>query len=145
MDRLFLIDASGYLYRAYFAIQGLSGKEGEATNALFGFIRSYFKLKDEFHPEYLVSIFDGERSKESRTKIYADYKAHREHAGQDLIAQILEAEHFCHLAGISSLSMKGVEADDTIASVVEWGKKQAKEVYIVTQDKDLMQLVDDRT
>jgi DNA polymerase I len=142
MQKLFLIDASGFLYRAYFAIQGMSNRQGEATNALFGFIRSYFRLIEDFQPEYIMAVFDGKRSKESRTELYAEYKAHRKETSDDLIQQIIEANTFCKLMGIPILSVEGVEADDTIASVTKWAKTQASEVFICTQDKDLAQLVD---
>jgi len=142
MDDLFLIDVSGFIYRAYFAIQGMSSRQGEATAALFGFIRSYFKLTTQFQPKHLVAIFDGPKSKESRTKLYAAYKAHRQVTPPDLIAQILEAEQFCHLMGIPTLSLPGVEADDTIASCVAWARPHAQKIYVCTSDKDLAQLVD---
>jgi DNA polymerase-1 len=55
VDELFLIDASGFIYRSYFAIQGMSSRQGESTAALFGFIRSYFKLTSQFNPKHLVA------------------------------------------------------------------------------------------
>ena len=124
METLYLIDASGFLFRAYFAIQGLSSSQGEATNALFRFIRSYLRLQNECSPKYIAAIFDGERSKEARLAIYKDYKAHRTQVAVDLINQIIETEKFCALMGIPSISAKGVEADDTIASVTLWGKRK---------------------
>ena len=65
-DALYLIDASGFIYRAYFAIQGLSNRQGESTGALFGFIRSYLRLLEQFQPKYLAAVFDAEGSKEAR-------------------------------------------------------------------------------
>lgn len=144
MESLFLLDASGFIYRSYFAIQGMSSRQGEATNALYGFIRSFFKLQHEFQFKHCCAIFDGEHSKQARTKLYSAYKAHREVTPPDLIMQMLEAEQFCHLMGIPTLALKGVEADDSIASVVEWGKHHAKKIFICTQDKDMAQLVDDK-
>lgn len=145
MDRLFLLDASGSIYRAYFAIQALSGRQGEATNALYGFIRSYLRLKDDFHPEYLVAVFDGARNKEARTNLYADYKAHRQTTPPDLILQINEAKRFCDLMGIPTIAAEGVEADDTIGSITKWAKDKVEKIFICTQDKDLAQLVDHKT
>lgn len=144
MDNLFLLDVSGFIHRAYHAMQNMASKEGEATGALFGFIRSIIKLDEDFqHPKTLVAIFDGPHSKESRLAIYKEYKANREKAPQDLIHQIIEAERFCHLYGIPVLSLSGVEADDTIASVTRICKHKAHSIYICSQDKDLAQLVDD--
>ena len=127
MKNLFLIDASGFLYRAYFAIQGLSSKQGESTNALYGFIR-FLRLKEQFQPTHLVAIFDGPRSNEARTKLYPEYKAHRTATPPDLIAQIEEAKRFCELMGISILDIPAVEADDTIAAVTSVGKKRREEL-----------------
>jgi DNA polymerase-1 len=143
METLYLIDASGFLFRAYFAIQGLSSSQGEATNALFGFIRSYLRLSNECSPKYIAAIFDGERSKEARLAIYKEYKAHRSQVAIDLIQQIAETQKFCTLMGLPMLACKGVEADDTIASVTMWAKANGFRVAIVTSDKDLAQLVDE--
>ena len=144
MDRLFILDASGFIYRAYFAIQGLSSRQGEATGALYGFIRSFFRLKDDFQPHHVVAVFDGERSKESRTALYPAYKAHRQATPLDLIAQIREAELFCKYMGIPTLTAVGVEADDTIASITKWATPVTEKIFICTQDKDLAQLVDEK-
>ena len=143
MKELYLIDASGFLYRAYFAIQGLSSRQGESTNALFGFIRSYIKLSDSFHPEYIAAIFDGPRSKAFRTNLYSEYKAHRKTTPEDLIQQIEETKTFCNFMSIPQITSDGVEADDTIASIATWAKNQGAKVFICTGDKDLAQLVDD--
>jgi len=143
MKRLFLIDASGYLYRAFFAIQGMSNREGQSTGALFGFIRTLFKLREQFHPDLIATIFDGPNNKATRAAIFPEYKAHRPPTSPDLISQLIEAKQFCDLASIPSITADGVEADDTIASVARWGKQQGYQVFIVSADKDLCQLVDE--
>lgn len=143
-EALYLIDASGFIYRAYFAIQGLSSKQGESTGALYGFIRSYLRLVEQVQPKYIAAIFDAEGNKESRLKIYSEYKAHRKPTPQELIDQILQAQEFCRLAGIPLLAVPGVEADDTIGSVATWAKAQNLDVFICTSDKDMAQLVDDK-
>src|SRR5262249_28669039 len=117
MQRIYLLDASGYLYRSYHAIQGMTNARGESTNALFGFIRSILKLMKEFSPEHLTAVFDGPRSIEKREAIFADYKAHRTEMPGDLRYQIAWAHEFCKLMGIPELSVAGVEADDTLGSV----------------------------
>src|ERR1700675_4537704 len=86
-EAFYLIDASGFIYRAYFAIQGLQGRQGESTGALYGFIRSYLRLHEQFQPKYIAAIFDAEGNKDSRTAIYSDYKAHRKPTPPDLIEQ----------------------------------------------------------
>ena len=143
VDTIYLLDASGYLYRAFFAIQGLSSKGGEATGALFGFIRSYLRLIKDFNPEYVVAVFDAERSKEARTAVYPEYKAHRKPTPPELIQQIKEARKFCELANIPCLAIPGVEADDTMGSVAVWAKQIGMNAAIVTGDKDMAQLINE--
>lgn len=143
MKTLFVIDASGYLYRSYFAIKNVTNAKGESTNALFGFIRSLQKLRKDFNPEHLVAIFDGPQSIRARKEIYADYKSHRAAMPSDLSYQIEWAKEACVLMGIPYLSIPGVEADDTMGSIASWAQQEAK-VYLCTSDKDLCQLVNDK-
>ncbi len=143
MKSLYVIDASGYLYRSYHAIQNLTNKKGESTNALYGFIRSIMKLQKDFQPEHLVAVFDGPRGIEKREKIYPAYKAQRAAMPEDLKYQIGWAQEFCDLAGIPKLVIPLVEADDTMGSVAKWAADQGATVYLCTSDKDLCQLVDD--
>lgn len=140
--KLFLIDASGLIYRSYFAIRNMTNDQGESTNALFGFIRSTLKLINEFHPDRLTAVFDGPKNAEKRLAIYPQYKAHRAAMPPDLLYQIEWAKQFCALYGISTLAVPGVEADDTIGSIAVWAEKD--EVVICSTDKDLCQLVNDR-
>ena len=144
MQKLFLLDASGYLYRSYHAIQGMTNARGESTNALFGFIRSVQKLVKDFSPQHLVSIFDGPRSIEKREAIYSAYKANRKQMPGDLRYQIQWAKDYCRLMGIALLSVEGVEADDTLGSVAKWAESQGCAVYMCTSDKDMAQLVTDK-
>lgn len=144
MDKLFILDASGYLYRSYFAIRQMTNAKGESTNALFGFIRSVLKLIKDFHPTHMVSVFDGPSNAIARTAIYADYKAHRQAMPKDLLYQIAWAQQFCQLIGIPELMIPEVEADDTMGSVAKWFAEQGGEAFICTSDKDMCQLVSDR-
>ena len=72
-DTIYVIDASGFIYRAFFAIQGLSNRQGEATGALYGFIRSYLRLVEQYGPKYVAAVFDAPGGKDSRVAIYKDY------------------------------------------------------------------------
>lgn len=144
MQKLFLIDASGYLYRSYHAILGMTNSQGESTNALFGFIRSLQKLMKDFSPEHIVAVFDGPRSIEKREALYAEYKANRKEMPADLRYQIGWAKDFCTYMGIPQLSVTGVEADDTLGSVAKWAEAEGSQVYLCTSDKDMAQLVTDR-
>lgn len=144
MKQLFVIDAVNLLFRSYYAIMGMTNGEGASTGALYGFIRSVQKLQKTYQPTHMVVVFDGPENKRSRQSLYADYKAHRKGAPEDLFPQFEWAEAFCHAAGIPSLCVEGVEADDTMASVAVWGEKQGAHVFLCTSDKDLMQLIDDK-
>lgn len=143
MKKLYILDASGYIYRSYFAIRNITNSRGESTNALYGFLRSLLKLRKDFHPQHLVAIFDGPKSIQKRKEIYAEYKAHRTATPPDLIYQISWAQKACELLGIPFLSVSGVEADDTMGSVAVWAAKKGAQVFLCTSDKDLYQLVDD--
>jgi DNA polymerase-1 len=143
-NKLFVIDASNYLYRAYFAIRKMTNPKGASTNALFGFIRSLQKLMKDFQPTHLVCVFDGPNNKKSRTEIFKDYKAHRTAMPEDLVPQINLARQYCEFAGIPLLQIAEVEADDTIGSIAKWGEKQNISTYLCSSDKDLCQLVSDR-
>jgi DNA polymerase I len=141
MDKIFLVDASGFIYRSYFAIQNLTNSKGESTNGLYGFIRSILKLMKDFQPTHLVSVFDGPQSTLKRSEIYPDYKAHRKEMPKDLVHQIVWARQFCRLMGIPEMALTGVEADDTMGSIATWAAIEGAEVFLCTSDKDFCQLV----
>lgn len=144
MDKLFIIDASGYIYRSYFAIKQMTNSKGESTNALFGFIRSIMKLMKDFKPEYMVAVFDGPRNAIKRTAIYADYKAHRQEMPKDLLHQIYWSQQFCQQMGIPELMIPEVEADDTMGSIALWAAETDTTTYLCTSDKDMCQMVTDK-
>lgn len=144
MEKIFIIDASGYLYSSYFAIRNLTNSKGESTNALYGFIRSVLKLIKDFQPTHMVAVFDGPRNAKKRLEIYPDYKIHRLTAPQDLPYQIGWAQEFCTMMGLPYLNIPEVEADDAIGAVAKWAEKQGAEVLICSTDKDLAQLVNER-
>lgn len=144
MNKIFVIDASGYLYSSYFAIRNMTNGKGESTNALYGFIRSVQKVIKDFQPTHLVAVFDGPKNGKKRLEIYPEYKAHRTATPQDLPYQIAWAHDFCAMMGIPHLSVPEVEADDTIGAVTKWAEQQGAEVYICSTDKDLGQLVNDK-
>ncbi len=143
MKKLYILDASGYLYRSYHAIQNLTNKKGESTNALFGFIRSIHKLIKDFDPTHIVSVFDGPKGSEKRKALYPEYKANRKAMPEDLRYQIAWAQEFCDLIGIPKLVIPKVEADDTMGSVAKWAAKEGSDVFLCTSDKDMCQLVND--
>lgn len=143
MKKLYVIDAVNFLFRSYFAIGPMTNPKGESTGALFGFIRTIYKLMEDFSADYLVAVFDGPDNKSSRKEIYSDYKVHRKGMPDDLVPQLEWAKKFCDLAGIPTLCVSGVEADDTMGSVAKWAESQGADVFLCSSDKDLSQLVTD--
>ncbi len=143
MDKIYILDAVNYLFRSYYAIGAMSNDQGQATGALFGFIRSIQKLIRDFSPTHLVCVFDGPDNKRSRKEVYAEYKMHRKAAPDDLLPQFEWAYEYCAMAGLPTLCVDGVEADDTMASVALWAEKKGATVFLCSSDKDLMQLVND--
>ncbi len=144
LNRIFVVDAANYLFRAYFAIRKMTNHKGASTHALFGFIRSIQKLIKDFHPTHLVCVFDGPNNKTSRTAIYKDYKAHRTGMPEDLFPQLALAKSYLDFAGIPHLQIEHVEADDTIGSIAKWSEKENLSAYLCSSDKDLCQLVSDK-
>jgi DNA polymerase-1 len=143
MEKIYIVDAVNFLFRSYYAIGPMTNGKGESTNALYGFIRSIFKLMNEFSPDYFIAVFDGPDNKKSRTEIYSEYKSHRTGMPEDLFPQLEQAIRFCEIAGIPNLSVTGVEADDTMGSIALWMEKRGVQVFLCTSDKDFCQLVSD--
>jgi DNA polymerase I len=143
MKQLFIIDAVNFLFRAYYGIGPMTNPKGESTNALFGFIRSVYKIIADFSPDFVVAVFDGPDNKKSRTDLYEHYKSNRKGMPEDLFPQLGKAILWCDLAGIPNIEETGVEADDVIGSIAVWAAKQGIKVRICSSDKDLCQLVND--
>jgi DNA polymerase I len=142
---LYLIDVSSFIFRAFFAIRALHNSRGEPTNAVYGVATMLARLADEAKPEYLAVIYDS-KEPSFRKEIYPEYKANRSAPPEDLAPQFGKIEQLIRCMGIHSYRKSGSEADDLIASLASaWSKRSPENrVVIVTGDKDLMQLVDDR-
>ncbi len=143
MDKIYIIDAVNFLFRSYYAIGPMTNDQGQSTGALFGFIRSTQKILRDFSSEYAICVFDGPDNKKSRQAVYAEYKSHREGAPADLFPQFDWAYEYCKNAGIPTLCLEGVEADDTMAAIAVWAAKKGATAYLCSSDKDLCQLVND--
>ena len=141
-QRLFLIDGSSYIYRAYFAIRHLSNSQGMATNAIYGFTNMLLKVIRELKPDQLAVIFDS-KGPTFRKEIYPDYKANRAAMPEDLVPQIPYIKRVVQAFNLPGIEMPGYEADDIIATLAKKFSAEGMEVTVVTGDKDLMQIVDD--
>ncbi len=145
-DHLYLIDGSGYLFRAYHALPPLTRKsDGLPTGAVSGYCNMLWKLLEDMKsdaPTHLAVIFDASE-KTFRNEIYKEYKAHRPPAPEDLVPQFPLVRDATRAFGVSCVEMKGFEADDLIATYARLGREAGAKVTIVSSDKDLMQLVVD--
>jgi len=140
--RLFLIDGSSYIFRAFFAIPPLSNPAGLPTNAIFGFTNILLKLLKQHRPEYVVVALDAGR-KTFRNEMLADYKGNRPEAPAELIPQFPYFRKVLDALNLPLLELPGYEADDIIATLCDTMSGQGCEVVVVSSDKDLMQLVTD--
>ena len=140
--RLFLIDGSSQLYRAYHAIRGLTGPDGRSTNAVYGFVTMLRKLLADHHPELIAAAFDLP-GPTFRTEIAADYKANRPPMPDDLAEQVAWTHEACEALGVPVLTSQTFEADDVIGTLATHAVAQQYDVVIVTGDKDFFQLVND--
>jgi len=141
--RLFLIDGHSFCYRAFYAIRSLSTSRGEPTNAIYGFVTMLRKLVNEEKPDYLAICFD-RKEPTFRHERFKDYKAHRKPMPEELLEQIPAIQDFVRAYGICLFEMPGYEADDLIGTLARKGEKEDLEIFIVTGDKDALQLVDEQ-
>jgi len=138
--RLFLVDGMSNVFRAYYAIRGLATSHGFPTNAIYGFTTMLRKLIVEEKPDYLAVVFDtGEPT--FRHEIFPQYKANRTEMPDDLASQLPYIRKVCEALGVPILALPGYEADDVIGTLARRAADQGMDVVIVSNDKDLCQLV----
>jgi DNA polymerase-1 len=140
---LLLVDGTGALYRAFFAIPSLTTKTGTPTNALYGFIKTLHQTVRTWQPSHLVVLFDG-GSPPERLSLLPTYKSNRKPMPDLLRMQLPLADEFLDRAQIRRIRIEGQEADDVIATLAVQARDDGAEVLISTSDKDLYQLVDHR-
>jgi DNA polymerase-1 len=137
---LYLLDGTAQLYRAYFAVRGLTTAQGFPTNALFGFTSMLRKLIADERPTHLGVTFDLP-VKTFRHERYPAYKANRPPTPEDMKQQAPYASKICAALGVPVLQLEGFEADDLIATYTRLGREAGYDIVIVSSDKDLLQLV----
>ena len=139
--RLYLIDGSSYIFRAFYGIkQFLSNSKGLPTNAIYGFASMLLKILREEQPEYIAIIFDP-KGKTFRHEMYKEYKANRKETPDDLKPQIPYIINLVEVFNIVSMQQEGFEADDLIGTISKKAEKKGFDVTIVSGDKDMMQLI----
>jgi DNA polymerase I len=140
--RLVLIDGSGYIFRAFFALPPLTDPKGVPVGAVYGFCNMLFRLAQDMAGDQLVVVFD--KGKASfREEIFKDYKANRMEPPDDLVPQFPLVRDAAHAFGLPVVEIENYEADDLIATYACSAKRQGQEVIVVSSDKDLMQLIAD--
>jgi DNA polymerase I len=139
---VFLIDGSGFLFRAYHGLPPMTRADGTPVNAVFGFTKMLMKLVEDTDADHIAVVFDRAR-KTFRNEIYGEYKAHRPPPPDDLIPQFALVREATRALNIAEVGMEGYEADDLIATYARQAREIGAEVTIVSSDKDLMQLVGD--
>jgi len=140
--RLYLIDASGHIFRAFYAIPELTNSKGLPTNATLGFTNMVRKLLREQKPDFVVAAFDPP-GPTLRHEAYDGYKASRDETPEDLLKQIPYVRRACEALNLPIVEVPGYEADDVIGTLTRKAQDAGIEVVIVSEDKDLLQLVDD--
>lgn len=141
-NELFLIDGSGFIFRAYHALPPLNRPDGTPVNAVLGFTNMLVKLITDMHVPNIAVVFDAAR-KNFRNDIYAEYKANRSETPEDLIPQFPLIRAATEAFSIPGIELDGYEADDLIATYARLAREKGWPVTIVSSDKDLMQLVRD--
>ena len=137
---VFLVDGSGFIFRAFHALPPMSRDDGTPTNAVFGFTNMLIKLIEDLKADHCAIIFDTAR-KTFRNDVYKEYKANRPPPPDELIPQFELIREAVRAFDIACIEMEGYEADDLIATYTRLAREQDADVTIVSSDKDLMQLV----
>jgi DNA polymerase-1 len=138
--RLLLVDGHYYLYRSFFAIRGLTNSRGEPTNAIFGFTKALRRMIVDVKPDLAAVVWDRGIAAR-RAELQPAYKAQRPPMPDDMRVQEKQMQDLVPLLGVASLSLPDTEADDLIAS---YATQHEGETVIATNDKDILQLVNDR-
>lgn len=142
--KIYLVDATAFCYRAFYAFGNLSTSFGQPTNAIYGFVRILNKILKDNKPDYMAVCFDVSRDT-FRQKKFAEYKIQRPPMPQDLSSQIPYIKEIISAYGISILEKEGFEADDIMATVASRAEKEKLDVVIISSDKDILQLVSEHT
>ena len=140
---LVLVDGSSYLYRAFYALPGLTAPSGQPTGAIYGVLTMLHKLIKDERPNLLGIVFDAP-GKTFRHELFPEYKANRKSTPEDLIVQIEPLLTAIENLGLPLIRVNGVEADDVIGTLAKEAEQRGMNILIATGDKDFTQLVSDK-
>ena len=144
MKKLLVIDGNSIINRAFYGIRPLTNREGIHTNAIYGMINIIMKQVDALTPEYLAVAFDV-KSPTFRHEFYKEYKAGRHATPPELLEQIPYAKECLRALGFNILELAGYEADDILGTLAKRAEENGCEAYVLTGDKDSLQLITDKT
>ncbi len=143
-NKIMILDGNSLLFRAFYAMPPLKTKKGQYTNAVYGFLSMLYKLLDEYSPEYICVAFDPKKPT-FRHEQYKDYKAKRVKAPNELVEQFQLIRDVLSVHNIKCVEIDGFEADDVAGTFANAAGECGAEVYLVTSDKDYLQLIDEHT
>lgn len=141
-SKIMIIDGNSILFRAFYAMPPLKTKKGQYTNAVYGFLNMLYKLLDDYSPEYICVAFDPKKPT-FRHEQYSEYKAGRAKAPDELVQQFELIRNVLSIHNIKCIEIDGFEADDVAGTMSKASTQNGIDVYLVTSDKDYLQLVDD--
>lgn len=139
-NKIMILDGNSLLFRAFYAMPPLKTKKGQYTNAVYGFLSMLYKLIDTYSPDYICTAFDPEKPT-FRHEQYKDYKAGRAKAPNELIQQFKLIRDVLEVHNIKCIEINGFEADDVAGTIACEAENKGVEVYLVTSDKDYLQLI----
>ncbi|MCE5221013.1 MAG: DNA polymerase I [Clostridium sp.] len=144
MKKLLILDSNSLMNRAFYALPPMTNSDGINTNAIYGFMNMLFKMKDEINPDSIIATFDL-KAPTFRHKEYAEYKAGRNKMPPEFAEQFPIIKELLKFMGIKNFEIEGFEADDLIGTVSKFAENNGTEVFVVTGDKDALQLASDST
>ena len=140
---LYLVDGNSYVYRAFYAIKGLSNSKGFPTNAIYGFTNMLLKILRGKKPDGIVVSFDSPVPTE-RHRMFGAYKAQRPETPAELVRQLPHIRKLITAFNITIFETPGYEADDLLCTIARRAEQEGANVFIVTSDKDMLQIVDEK-
>lgn len=144
MEKIMIIDGSSLLHRAFYALPTLTTKDGLYTNGVYGFLTMFYRIMEEYKPDYVCVAFD-KKGPTFRHKEFKEYKGTRQSTPSELAQQFPMIRSVLKAMGIKTLAMDEYEADDIAGTLSKMAKEKSIESILVTGDKDYLQLVDDNT
>jgi len=142
--KIMIIDGSSLLHRAFYALPLLTTKSGLYTNGVYGFLTMFYKITEQYEPDYIGVAFD-KKGPTFRHKKYVEYKGTRQSTPSELSQQFPMIKEILSYMNIPTLEMQEYEADDIAGTLAKIGENEALEVILVTGDKDYLQLTTDKT